>query len=119
MATNIPPLHFGRDDQSYNAYAPAPSTVKYSATITNGSATNTTVPSSFAVWLVSFRYYPNNVWVDVSGATAATPAGATLASTTSEMNPASLTLNAGTVISMITAQTAADVSIVMWPVSYP
>jgi hypothetical protein len=116
---NIPGLHFGRDQQGAIAYAPDPSTVKYSATITDGNATSVTVPSSFAVWVVSFRYYPNNVWVDVSGAAAAIPAGATLAATTAEMNPASLTLNAGTVISIVTAQTTADVSIVMWPVSYP
>ena len=112
-------LSFGRDAQGYNAYAPYPSVVKYSATITDGSATSVTVPSSFALWVVSFRYYPNDVWVDVSGATAAIPVGATLASTTSELNPASLTLTAGTNISIITSQTTADVSIVMWPVSYP
>lgn len=116
MAQN---LAFGRDAQGYNSFSPQPSTVKYSATITNGSATSVTVPSTYLMWCVSFRYYPNDVWVDVSGSTAAVPAGATLASTTSELNPASLTLNAGTDISIITAQTSADVSIVMWPVSYP
>lgn len=116
---NVPPLHFGRDTQSYCAYAPDPSTVKYSATITDGTAATVTVPSTYTTWVVSFRYYPNDVWVDVSGATAAIPVGATLAATTAELNPASLTLVAGTVISIITAQTTADVSIVMWPVSYP
>lgn len=113
------PLSFGRDVQGYNAFAPDPSTVKYSATITNGSATSVTVPSTYQTWIVSFRYYPNDVWVDVSGATAAIPAGATLAATTAELNPASLRLQAGTKISMITAQTTSDVSVVMWPVSYP
>lgn len=112
-------LAFGRDAQGYNAYAPYPSTVKYAATITNGAATSVVVPSSFSLWVVSFRYFPNDVWVDVSGAAAIIPVGATLASTTSELNPASLTLKAGTNISIITAQTQADVSIVMWPVSYP
>ena len=111
-------LELGRDVQGYNAYAPMPSTVKYSATITNGSATSITVPSTYQTWIVSFRYYPNDVWVDVSGATAAIPVGSTLAATTSELNPASLTLQKGTVISIITGQTTADVSIVMWPVSY-
>lgn len=112
------PLEFGRDVQSYNAYAPQPSTVKWSATITDGTDTYITVPSSYQTWVVSFRYYPNDVWVDVSGATAAVPAGGTFATTTSELNPASLTLQAGTQISVISAQTTADVSIVMWPVSY-
>ena len=77
------------------------------------------MPSTYASWVVSFRYYPNDVWVDVSGATAAIPAAATFGVTTSELNPASLTLNAGTTISVITGQTTADVSVVMWPVSYP
>jgi hypothetical protein len=112
-------LSFGRDVQGYNAYAPQPSTNKWSATKTTGSATSITVPSNFQTWVVSFRYYPNDVWVDVTGATAAIPVGATLASSTSELNPASLTLQAGTNISMITGLTSADVSIVMWPVSYP
>lgn len=113
------PLSFGRDIQGYNAFAPDPATVKYQATITNGSATNVTVPNTHASWIVSFRYYPNDVWVDVTGATAAVPVGATLTATTSELNPASLRLNSGTTISMITAQTSCDVSVVMWPVSYP
>lgn len=109
------PLQFGRDLQSYCAYAPRPSQVKYAATITDGNATSVTVPSSYASWIVSFRYYPNDVWIDTTGATAIIPVGATLAATTSELNPASLVLNGGTTISAITAQTAADLSIVMWP----
>ena len=113
------PLSFGRDVQGYNAYAPQPSTNKWSATITDGTATSIVVPSNFQTWIVSFRYFPNDVWVDISGATAIIPVGATLATTTSELNPASLTLQAGTTISIITGQTSADVSIVMWPVSYP
>ncbi len=112
-------LQFGRDIQGYNSYAPYPSANKWSATITNGAATSITVPSNFAVWIVSFRYFPNDVWVDVSGAAAIIPVGATLASSTSELNPSSLTLLAGTNISIITGQATADVSIVMWPVSIP
>ncbi len=112
-------LNFGRDVQGYNAYAPAPSNNKWSASLTTGNASSITVPSTHQTWIVSFRYYPNDVWVDVSGATAIIPVGATLAPTTSELNPASLTLQAGTNISVITGLTSADVSIVMWPVSYP
>lgn len=112
-------LHFGRDEQGYNAYAPYPSTNKWSATITDGTATSITVPTSFPLWIVSFRYFPNDVWVDVSGADAEIPVGNTLASTTAELNPSSLTLASGTKVSVITGQTSADVSIVMWPVSIP
>lgn len=112
MATK---LSFGRDIAGKNAYAPHPSVNKWSGTITSGSETNINVPSDWPVWVVSFRYYPNDVWVDVSGADAIVPVGATLAATTSELNPASLTLLAGTKISVITALTSADVSVVMWP----
>lgn len=112
-------LLFGRDAANFNAYAPIPSLNKWSATITNASATSITVPSTHAKWIVSFRYYPNDVWVDVTGATAAIPVGSTLAISTAELNPASLWLNAGTVISIITGLVSADVSIVMWPVSFP
>lgn len=115
MALN--PLIFGRDVQGYNAFSPTPASVRYAATLTTGSATSITVPLSAPLWIVSFRYYPNDVWVDVSGANAIIPVGATLATTTSELNPATLTLPAGTKISVITGLTAADVSIVMWPAS--
>lgn len=111
-------LAFGRDNQGYNAFAPDPSTNKWSATLTDGNATSVLLPANFPVWIVSFRYYPNDVWVDVSGATAAIPGAATLASTTSELNPSALRLLAGTKISMITGQTTADVSIVAWAASY-
>ena len=112
-------LVFGLDEQGYNAYAPAPSGNIWNATLTNGNATSITVPTTHKTWVVSFRYYPNDVYVDVSGATAALPAGNTLASATSELNPASLLLQSGAKISMITGQTSADVAIVMWPVSFP
>ncbi|HWZ36269.1 MAG TPA: hypothetical protein VNW51_08930 [Mucilaginibacter sp.] len=114
MATPVP-LNFGRDMQGYNAFAPQPSTIKYKATLTANAATSVVVPSSSPSWIVSFRYSPNNVWVNFTGATAATPTGATLTATTDEMNPASVRLTSGTTISMITSQTTADVSVVMWP----
>lgn len=113
-------LTFGKDTGSYSAYAPMPSTNKWNASLTTSSATSITVPTTHATWIVSFRYFPNDVWVDTTGATAAVPVGATLAVCTSELNPASLTLPSGATISMITAQAAgADVSIVMWPASFP
>lgn len=109
-------LNFGRDVQGFNAYAPAPSTVMFSATMTTGLAASITVPVSSKNWIVSFSYYINNVWVDVTGAAAIVPVGATLVATTSRMNPASYHLTGGTSISMITGQATADVSIAMWPV---
>lgn len=112
-------LNFGRDSHSYNAYAPHPSNNIFTTTLTANTAASCQVPTNanYPFWIVSYRYQPgSSVFVDVTGATAAIPAGATLAASTAEGIPASHTLLAGTTISMITADTSADVSVVMWPV---
>jgi hypothetical protein len=117
MSTVIP-LSFGRDIQGYNAYAPQPSTLLWRASLLSANPSvpsDCIVPSTFPLWIVSFRYFPNNVWVDVSGATATIPSNNTLQPTTAELNPASLQLTAGTTISMITNSSSASVSVVMWP----
>lgn len=111
-------LNFGRDVQGFNAYAPFTSTNKYSATITNGSETHITVPSNYDKWIASFSYQPGtNTWVDLTGATAAIPAGSTLQPTTAELNPASRTVLAGGKISMITDNTSADVGVMLYAIT--
>lgn len=116
--TNL--LNFGRDVQGYNAYAPQDASIKYSATLTNGNATSITVPNSYEVWIAAFSSQPGgDLWVDFSGATAAIPVGATLAATTSSLNPGQRTVFAGGTISVITDNTTLDVGIELWPVSYP
>lgn len=113
-------LNFGRDVQGYNAYAPATATDKYNATITNGSETHITVPSNFPVWIAAFSFQPGtNVWVDLTGATAAIPSGATLTACTAELNPGTRTVLAGSKISMITDNTSSDVGVSLYAVSYP
>lgn len=108
-------LKFGRDANSFNAFAPKPSDIKYSVTLALNTATSITVPGTDEVYCVSFRYQPSAaVWVDTTGATASDPAGSTLASTTSELNPSSLTLSAGDTISIISSVATSQVSIVMW-----
>ena len=113
-------LNFGRDVQGFNAYAPATSGNKWSATITNGSETSITIPSNYSVWIAVFSFQPGtSVWVDLTGATAIIPVGDTLASTTAELNPASRTVYAGGKISIITGNTSADVGVSLYAVSYP
>ena len=113
-------LNFGRDVQGYNAYAPMPSTNCYSATITNGAATTITIPSNYQVWVVSFSIQPGvNLWVDFTGATAVSPVGATLASSTSVLNPGQRQVLAASKVSIITDNSTADVGIELWAISYP
>ncbi len=110
-------LNFGRDVQGMNAYAPFTSTNKYNATITNGAETHITVPSDSENWIAAFAYQPgSNVWVDLTGATAAIPAGATLTACTSELNPGQRKVLAGSKISMITDDSTADVGVILYAV---
>lgn len=108
-------LNFGRDVQGNNAYAPMTSTDKWQATLTNGNETHITVPSNFQKWIIAFSYQPGGtVWVDLTGGTAQVPGGATLAPTTSELNPGARVVLSGSKISMITANVTCDVGIVMY-----
>jgi len=112
------PLSFGRDVQGYNAYAPMPCTNTSSVTLAAATAANVTVPSNFPVWIASFNYSSAaKVYVDFSGATAAVPAGATFAATTSTLNPGQRTVLAGSNISVISAGIA-DVVIELYPTNY-
>lgn len=87
-------LSFGRDAQGYNAYAPNPSTNKYSATLPSGGNSTITLPATSQNWVVAFSYQPgSDIWVAYN-ATASAPAGATFATTTSELLPGSRKLPA-------------------------
>ena len=80
-------LDFGRDVQGFNSYAPPVSTNMFSATLAAGGNATITLPTNRPVWIVAFSYQPgSDIWVRFNG-TAAAPAGATFAATTSELNP--------------------------------
>lgn len=120
MTAETTALEFGRDVNQLNAYAPYPSDLKVFAAMTDGVNGSTVLPTTDIFYIVSFRYTPGaEFWVDVTGAAAVIPDSSTSASTTSEMNPASLKLAGGTNISWITPNTAANISLVIWQTTGP
>lgn len=94
-------LNFGRDIQGYNAFAPPPSTNMYSATLASGGSSSIILPTNVASWIVAFSYQPgSDIWVSysTSGASSASgPAGASFATTTSELNPGARILPSTTI----------------------
>lgn len=111
-------LNFGRDIQGYNAYAPAQATDKYSATLASGGHATVTVPSNFQNWIAAFSYQAaGDMWVSVGG-TAAGPAGSTFASTTSQLQPGALSVQAAQVIDIKNnGSESSDVGVVFYAVS--
>ena len=117
-------LNFGRDIQGYNAYAPPPAADKYSAVLAAGGNATITLPTNSPYWIISFSFQAgSDVWVAYNG-TAAAPAGATFATTTSELLPGSRilqstnTTSSGTVattINMLNNGTGtADIGVVLY-----
>lgn len=86
--TQVAELEFGRDVQGFNAYAPIPAVIIYSATITNADTISLTVPQFSQEWIVSFIATPGtDIFVDFTGTAATIPAGNTFAQTSSTQNP--------------------------------
>lgn len=111
-------LNFARDVQGMNAYAPALSDIMYSASLASGADDDITVPSSFQNWIAVLSYQPGaDIWVSVNH-TAAVPAGATFAATTSFLIPAQLKVKAGDTISCVNNNaTDQDVGIALYAIS--
>jgi hypothetical protein len=118
-------LLFGRDTAGYNAYAPAPSTNEYSATLASGGNSTITLPTNVRAWIVSFSYQPgSNIWVAYN-TTAAAPAGGTFATSTSELLPGARLLpslqnngTTATTINLLNNGTGtADVGVVLYDVT--
>jgi hypothetical protein len=125
------PILFARDGAGLNTFAPMPSVDMYSATLAAGGSSSITLPTNAVAWLVSFSYTPgSNVWVSysTSGASSASgPAGASFASTTSELLPgarrlpSTVVLSSGTNPTVIyfknTGANSADVGVILYAVS--
>jgi len=111
-------LNFGRDNQGYNAYAPAFASDAFSATLDANDAQSFTVPSNYKVWIAVFGATPGaTIWVAVND-TAEVPAGGTFLSTSSTINPGARTVHAGDTISVITDTSGGcDVGVALYAVT--
>jgi hypothetical protein len=111
-------LSFGRDVQGYNSFAPIPASDLFSATIASAGNATVTVPSNFSKWIVNFSYQPgSDIWVAYNG-TAEAPAGATFASTTSELLPGARAANAGDTFNLLNNGTnSSDIGVAMYAIS--
>lgn len=115
-------LNFARDVQGYNAYAPAPSTNMFSATLISGGNATITLPTNESSWIVAFSFQPGaDIWVSYNGSATA-PAGATFAATSSELNPGARILpsvqNNGTTATTINLLNNGTASTDVWVALY-
>jgi hypothetical protein len=111
-------LNFGSDIKGYNSFAAPISTDKFSATIAAAGNATLTVPSNYENWIVSFSFQPgSDVWVAYN-TTAGAPAGATFASTVSELLPGSRAVLKGTTINCYNNGAGnADIGVIMYAIS--
>ena len=100
-----------RDINGYNGFGRRPADDKSSVTLSASTDTTVSVPAGTTIgsghstvvlqWLAIFSYTPgSSVWV-ANNATAAVPAGATFASTTSSLNPTCFQVKTGDVLHFI------------------
>ena len=103
-----------RDITGAIAYAPMPPTDFRNGTISTGVPQTFTVPEVFDKYVVIFSFEPGtSVWVSYNGVAPTLPL-AGIATVNCELNPASRTVNAGTVIKMDTTDATADFGIIFY-----
>lgn len=103
-----------RDINGYNGFGLPFSLNKYSANLATNTDTTLSVPDYAANYVAIFAYQPGaTVWVTIN-ATAAKPAGASFAATTSEMNPVARYVKGSDVIHVLTGDTSAMVSVTFY-----
>ena len=109
------PLILGKDATGQCAFVPKPSINIESAYLGDGTASSFTVPNTADNWFVAFQKEDGvTIFVDFSGAVAVLPGSGSFAATTSECNPGTRTVASGSNISVITPNTNAYISCVMW-----
>jgi len=130
MATQF---QMSKDINGVNAFGLVFTDTAYSATLNTTTDTTLTIPSIAAQGgasyeglntkskpriLAVFTFSPNaEVWV-ANNTTAAVPAGATFAATSSELNPAAREVKGGDVLHFYTAGTSVSVSVLLYWLNY-
>lgn len=121
-------FNMSRDINGYNGFGLTFTDTAYSATIAATSDTTLTVPSSVGIgkqgyatnttgqMLAIFTFDPGaSVWV-ANNVAASTPAGATFAATSSELNPAARLVSGGDVLHFYSSAIA-NVSVAFYSVA--
>ena len=103
-------LDMSSDIRGYNAYAPPFATDNWQTTLAAGVAQTVTVPSNFANWIAVFSYEPGSD-VFVANNVAAVAPTSSFALVASQFNPAARFVKGGDVLSFITPDTTAYVSV--------
>lgn len=106
-----------RDINGYNGFGLQPPDYVYNATLAQSTATALTVPAAYGKWLAIFSYEPGGACWVADNHTAAVPAGATFAATTSVLLPVSWQVNGGDVLSFITPDTSCAVGVAFYALS--
>jgi len=102
-----------RDINGYNGFGLKFADDKYSTTLASSVAQSLVIPSNFAKWIAIFSFAPGTeVWV-ANNAAATIPGGA-FAATNSELNPVGREVAGGDILSFITPNTQAEVSVTLY-----
>lgn len=109
-------LNMHSDVRGYNAFAPDFSSDGFTTTLAATVEQHFTVPDSFQNWIAVFSYQ-SGANVLVANNDTATVAGASFSTTTSQLNPAARHVEAGDILSFITADTTAIVGVSLYVVS--
>lgn len=120
-------FNMSRDINGYNGFGLTFTDTAYSATLAINTDTSLTVPSAISIGkqgygtvaqtLAVFNYDPGqSVWV-ANNAAAHNPAGASFATTASELNPAARLVNGGDVLHFYCTTANVNVSVAFYSVS--
>lgn len=98
-----------RDINGANSFLLTNSNTKFSTTLDSGIPQSCTAPDDFQLYRVIFSFNGAPVWVAINDI--AVLPGNAMVSTNSELSPVGLEIPAGSTISFITSQVAAEIGV--------